>query len=74
MVGPGVTGEQPTPKPREAFRYTSVCPLPTPSGEMRGAYQMVNDAGAAFEVEIPASRCTCPARGERLTSPRRGSG
>lgn len=54
VVGPGVTGEQPTLKPREAFRYTSVCPLPTPSGEMRGAYQMVNDEGAAFEVKIPA--------------------
>jgi ApaG protein len=54
VVGPGVKGEQPTLKPREAFRYTSGCPLPTPSGEMRGAYQMVNDAGDVFEVEIPA--------------------
>ena len=54
VVGPGVTGEQPTLKPREAFRYTSGCPLPTPSGEMRGAYQMVSDTGEAFEVEIPA--------------------
>lgn len=54
VVGPGVKGEQPTLKPREAFRYTSGCPLPTPSGEMRGAYQMVSDGGEAFEVEIPA--------------------
>jgi len=54
VVGPGVKGEQPTLKPREAFRYTSGCPLPTSSGEMRGAYQMVSDGGEAFEVEIPA--------------------
>jgi ApaG protein len=54
VVGAGVTGEQPTLKPREAFRYSSVCPLSTSSGEMRGAYQMVSDAGEAFEVEIPA--------------------
>ena len=54
VVGDGVVGEQPTLKPREAFRYTSGCPLPTPTGEMRGAYQMINEAGDVFEVEIPA--------------------
>jgi ApaG protein len=54
VVGDGVVGEQPTLKPREAFRYTSGCPLSTPSGEMRGVYQMVSEAGEAFDVEIPA--------------------
>jgi ApaG protein len=54
VTGPGVVGEQPHLKPREAFRYSSGCPLNTPSGEMRGTYQMVTDAGEAFEVEIPA--------------------
>jgi ApaG protein len=54
VTGPGVVGEQPHLKPREAFRYSSGCPLPTPSGEMRGTYQMVTDEGEAFEVEIPA--------------------
>jgi len=54
VVADGVVGEQPTLKPREAFRYTSICPLPTPSGEMRGAYQMITEAGDVFEVEIPA--------------------
>ena len=54
VVGDGVVGEQPTLKPREAFRYTSGCPLPTPTGEMRGAYQMINEAGDVFEIEIPA--------------------
>jgi ApaG protein len=54
VSGPGVVGEQPHLKPREAFRYSSGCPLPTPSGEMRGTYQMITDDGDAFEVEIPA--------------------
>ena len=51
--GDGVVGEQPRLKPREAFRYTSGCPLPTPSGTMRGTYQMITDEGERFDVEIP---------------------
>lgn len=54
VIGDGVVGEQPTLKPREAFRYTSGCPLSTASGEMRGAYQMITDAGDVFEIVIPA--------------------
>jgi ApaG protein len=51
--GPGVVGEQPTLKPREAFRYTSGCPLRTASGAMRGEYQMVTAEGEGFDVDIP---------------------
>lgn len=51
--GEGVVGEQPTLGPREAFRYNSGCPLPTPSGTMGGTYQMITDEGETFEVEIP---------------------
>ncbi|MHB8531049.1 MAG: Co2+/Mg2+ efflux protein ApaG [Caulobacteraceae bacterium] len=51
--GPGVVGEQPVLKPGEAFRYTSGCPLTTPSGAMRGSYQMVTSTGEAFEAAIP---------------------
>jgi ApaG protein len=54
VSGAGVVGEQPRLKPREAFRYTSGCPLSTPSGAMRGYYQMLTDEGVAFEVEVPA--------------------
>lgn len=54
VQGPGVVGEQPVLGPREAFRYNSGCPLTTPSGSMRGTYQMVTAAGDAFDVEIPA--------------------
>lgn len=45
VSGAGVVGEQPELKPREAFRYTSGCPLPTSSGTMRGVYQMLTEEG-----------------------------
>lgn len=53
VQGEGVVGEQPVLAPREAFRYSSGCPLTTPSGAMRGSYRMMTDAGEAFDVEIP---------------------
>lgn len=52
--GEGVIGEQPVIKPGESFKYTSGAPLATPSGFMRGSYQMETDKGQPFEVEIPA--------------------
>ena len=52
-TGAGVVGEQPTLKPRDAFRYTSGVPLNAPSGTMRGTYQMLTDEGDAFDAEIP---------------------
>jgi len=66
VVGDGVVGEQPRLGPGEAFRYTSFCPLPTESGEMRGAYQMIDDAGTVFEVEIPAFSLHLPSARRRL--------
>jgi len=54
VKGPGVVGEQPLLKPREAFRYSSGCPLTTPTGEMRGSFQMLTDDGEVFDAEIPA--------------------
>ena len=65
VKGDGVVGEQPTLKPREAFRYTSACPLPTSSGSMRGSYQMVTDAGEAFDVEIPEFSLHLPGAARR---------
>lgn len=58
--GPGVVGEQPVLKPGEAFRYTSGCPLPTPSGIMLGSYRMVNEDGQAFDAAIPAFSLDSP--------------
>lgn len=51
--GPGVIGEQPQLEPGEFFEYTSFCPLPTPTGNMRGTYRMVDEVGKEFEVKIP---------------------
>ena len=53
IKGEGVVGEQPTLLAREAFRYSSGCVLSTPSGTMRGTYQMLTDGGVAFEAQIP---------------------
>ena len=50
--GPGVVGEQPILEPGEAFKYSSWCPLKTPTGMMRGTYQMVRSGGQTFDIEI----------------------
>ena len=64
--GPGVVGEQPTLRPGEAFRYTSGCPLTTPSGMMVGEYRMVGEDGGSFEVAIPAFSLDSPHGGRVL--------
>jgi ApaG protein len=51
--GPGVVGEQPVLEVGETFEYSSYCPLETPSGNMRGSYQMVTESGERFEAKIP---------------------
>jgi len=50
--GPGVVGAQPRLEPGDTFQYTSFCPLPTQVGSMVGTYQMVNDRGETFDVNI----------------------
>jgi ApaG protein len=52
VQGPGVVGEQPVLAPGESFKYSSWCPLKTPTGMMRGTYQMVRAAGGEFDIEI----------------------
>ncbi len=66
VEGSGVVGEQPELKPREAFRYVSNCPLPTPSGAMRGSYQMVTDEGDLFDVAIPEFSLHLPGAAMKL--------
>lgn len=51
--GPGVVGQQPMIPPGESFRYTSACPLATPSGFMVGSYRAVDETGRAFDVDAP---------------------
>jgi ApaG protein len=64
--GPGVAGAQPGLQPGEAFRYTSACPLPTPSGLMRGSYRMVTAEGDSFDVVTPPFSLDLPEAGRRL--------
>lgn len=60
VQGPGVIGEQPVLKPGEGFRYTSGTTLNTPSGIMVGAYEMQDDAGTLFPIEVPAFSLDSP--------------
>jgi ApaG protein len=52
VQGPGVVGEQPVLGPGESFKYSSWCPLKTPTGMMRGTYRMVQNGGGLFDIEI----------------------
>jgi ApaG protein len=52
VKGPGVVGEQPVLAPGESYKYSSWCPLPTPTGVMRGTYQMLRTGGDQFDIEI----------------------
>lgn len=58
--GPGVLGQQPTLKPAQAFQYSSWCKIKTPSGMMVGAYEMQNQKGETFVIDIPAFSLDIP--------------
>jgi ApaG protein len=46
--------------PGESYEYNSGTPLPTPSGIMRGSYQMETAAGERFDALIPAFSLDSP--------------
>ena len=52
VKGPGVVGETPLLAPGESFKYSSWCPLKTPTGTMHGTYQMARPDGTQFDIEI----------------------
>jgi ApaG protein len=58
--GEGVVGEQPLLRPGQHFDYTSWCVIATPSGSMRGTYQMIRPDGDAFDAEIAPFRLGLP--------------
>jgi ApaG protein len=64
--GPGVIGEQPVLEPGDVYEYTSGTPLTTPSAIMTGSYQMENERGETFDVEIPAFSLDSPYQPVRL--------
>lgn len=53
VEGDGVVGEQPFFEPGTIYEYTSFCPLPTPTGNMRGSYLMIDDEGNTFRIKVP---------------------
>jgi ApaG protein len=52
VKGPGVVGETPVLAPGESFKYSSWCPLKTPTGTMHGNYTMIRAGGTEFDIEI----------------------
>jgi ApaG protein len=52
VKGPGVVGQQPVLTPGESFKYSSFCPLGTPTGRMQGTYQMSRADGSMFDIDI----------------------
>lgn len=53
VQGSGVVGVQPMLGPGESYEYTSFCPLHSPYGNMRGKYQMVDEFGNRFWIDVP---------------------
>ena len=63
--GAGVVGEQPILRPGESYEYTSGTPLGTPSGIMRGTYEMEGN-GERFDIVVPAFSLDSPYQGGRI--------
>ena len=60
VQGKGVVGQQPVLLPNTSYCYSSGAIINTPVGTMQGHYQMVNDDGFSFSVEIPVFRLAVP--------------
>jgi ApaG protein len=52
VEGPGVVGRQPVLPAGESFKYSSWCPLKTPTGTMRGTYRMASADGTEFDIDV----------------------
>ena len=64
--GPGVVGQTPVLQPGDSFRYTSGCPLETPSGIMVGSYQMTTESRRAVQCGHSRLLARQPARAAQL--------
>ncbi len=60
VEGDGVIGIHPYLSPDQAFCYSSSAMLDTPVGMMQGYYNMVDDNGERFKVDIPAFTLAVP--------------
>lgn len=52
VIGDGVVGETPTIIPGATYTYTSACPLPTKTGNMRGSYGILQHQNK-LRIQIP---------------------
>ncbi len=53
VEGDGVVGEIPRIYPGKEYSYTSFCPLQTPTGNMRGRYELEFEGGDKKVINIP---------------------
>lgn len=56
VQGEGVVGVQPHIAPGDEYQYISGAVIETPLGTMQGHYQMVDDQGDTFTLDIPVFR------------------
>lgn len=63
--GAGVVGEQPSLEPHDTYQYTSGAALRTPSGIMKGHYEMETLGGERFIIEIPVFSLDSPEQVKR---------
>tara|TARA_R110002072_G_scaffold17119_3_gene65585 strand:+ start:401 stop:589 length:189 start_codon:yes stop_codon:yes gene_type:complete len=61
-----MTGDQKTVICKVSDEYTNSTPLPTPSGIMKGSYQMRTPTGEKFDIEVPAFSLDCPHEARHL--------
>ncbi|EBZ6552672.1 Co2+/Mg2+ efflux protein ApaG [Salmonella enterica] len=60
VQGEGVVGVQPRIAPGEEYQYTSGAVIETPLGTMQGHYEMIDENGDAFTIDIPVFRLAVP--------------
>ena len=62
IEGEGVIGEKPVLAPKKSYTYQSYCNLTSPTGAMRGFFNMINFTNTSnFKVQIPSFQLTVPA-------------
>ena len=60
VKGDGVIGEQTTIRPGKYHSYSSYCPLNTPYGFMNGHYELENENGDSFNIQVPSFKLITP--------------
>lgn len=62
VEGDGVIGKKPVLAPKKSYTYSSYCSLTSPTGAMKGFYNMINFTNTSrFKVLIPSFQLTVPA-------------